>query len=71
MCIAYWLVTLPLGYWLGIVKADTPMAGTAGFWQAMIVGITISAVLICWRLHRTLQKPLPPVSREDAPATSV
>lgn len=59
--IAYWLVTLPLGYWLGIVVADNPLDGTRGFWLSMIAGIVISAILMIWRLQRRLRKPLPPV----------
>ena len=59
LCIAYWLVTLPLGYWLGIVAADNPLDGTVGFWKSMIAGIAVSSVLVMWRLYYTLQKPLP------------
>ena len=60
MCLAYWLVTLPLGYWLGLVQAESAAEGTIAFWRAMILGILISAVLILWRLRRVLSKPLPP-----------
>ncbi|MEH6635738.1 MAG: MATE family efflux transporter [Halioglobus sp.] len=59
LCVAYWLVTLPLGYWLGIISADNALDGTMGFWKSMIAGIAVSAVLIVWRLHWILQKPLP------------
>jgi MATE family multidrug resistance protein len=59
LCIAYWLITLPLGYWLGIVSADNPLDGTVGFWKSMIAGIAVSGVLVIWRLYYTLQKPLP------------
>jgi MATE family multidrug resistance protein len=59
LCIAYWLITLPLGYWLGIVSADNALDGTVGFWKSMIAGITVSCVLVIWRLYYTLQKPLP------------
>ncbi|MEP0203393.1 MAG: MATE family efflux transporter [Halioglobus sp.] len=59
MCIAYWLVALPLGYWLGIVSTDDPAAGTVGFWRAMIAGIGIAGVIVVWRVKRTLDKPLP------------
>ena len=60
MCIAYWLVTLPLGYWLGIASTDDPAAGTVGFWSSMIAGIGIAGVMVVWRVKRTLAKPLPP-----------
>jgi MATE family multidrug resistance protein len=59
MCLAYWLVTLPLGYWLGLVVTDDPLTGTTGFWRAMIIGILISSVLIVWRLLIVLRRPLP------------
>ena len=59
MGIAYWLITLPLGYWLGVVKAEDATDGTVAFWQSMILGISITAVLVTIRVWRTLQKPLP------------
>ena len=59
MCVSYWLIAMPLGYWLGIVVADNPADGTAGFWGSLIAGIAISTLPISWRLYHTLQKPLP------------
>ena len=66
MCVAYWMFTLPLGYWLGLVRAEDAAAGTVGFWQAMIAGITITAVLVVWRLVVTLRRPLPSPHSADA-----
>ena len=37
--IAYWLIALPLGYYLGIMNADNAMDGAAGFWVGIIVGV--------------------------------
>ena len=68
MCVAYWMFTLPLGYWLGLVRAEDAAAGTVGFWQAMIAGITITAVLVVWRLVVTLRRPLPSQQGDEAPA---
>lgn len=65
-CIAYWGVTLPLGYWLGITQADTLLEGTAGFWRAMIIGLSIASVLIIWRLYYTLRQPLPTEDQLDS-----
>ncbi len=55
-CLVYWLITLPVGYWLGIVKAE----GAAGFWHGMILGTTIGSALIIWRVILTLRRPLTP-----------
>lgn len=65
MCIAYWLIALPLGIYLGMTITDDPMAGTIGFWKAMITGIAVAAVLVVWRLRKRLQMPLPKFSPED------
>ena len=70
LCIAYWLITLPLGYWLGIVSADNALQGTVGFWKSMIAGIAVSSVLIIWRLYYMLQKPLPAVDTGRGERTS-
>ena len=56
-CVAYWLIALPLGYWLGIQRADNPLDGALGFWTSLIIGIGISAVLVSWRFFRTLNRP--------------
>lgn len=59
LCLAYWLITLPLGYWRGIVHADDALQGTVAFWESLIVGITVTSLLVFARLYRTLRKPLP------------
>jgi MATE family multidrug resistance protein len=59
LCLAYWLITLPLGYWQGIVVADNALDGTVAFWKSLIAGITVSSVLVIARLYMTLRKPLP------------
>ncbi len=66
MCIAYWMITLPLGYWLGLVITDDPTMGTVGFWKAMILGIAIAAVLVVTRVWLTLKKPLPKPDKQAA-----
>ena len=66
LCGAYWFITLPLGYWLGIVLADNATAGTMGFWKAMIVGVAISTAILIRRLLVTLARPLPTLEAEDA-----
>lgn len=59
LCIAYWLITLPLGYWFGIVKSQDALNGAVAFWQSMIAGIAVTSVLVHVRLYKTLKKPLP------------
>ncbi|MEM9255987.1 MAG: MATE family efflux transporter [Pseudomonadota bacterium] len=66
LCAVYWGVTLPLGYWLGIVREAGPLQGTVGFWQAMIAGIALSTVILSWRLWQTMTRALP----TDSPTTS-
>lgn len=39
--IAYWLVGLPLGYYLGLVRGIGPQ----GLWMGLIAGLTIAAIL--------------------------
>jgi len=39
--IAYWIVGLPLGYYLGIVQ----QIGPQGLWMGLIAGLTIAAIL--------------------------
>jgi MATE family multidrug resistance protein len=39
--IAYWLVGLPLGYYLGIMRG----VGPQGLWMGLIAGLTIAAIL--------------------------
>ncbi len=59
LCLSYWLIALPLGYWRGIMHADNALAGTVAFWQSMIAGITVTSVLVFARLYRTLRKQTP------------
>lgn len=62
LCFAYWMITLPLGYWRGIANADNPLDGTIAFWQSLIVGIAVTSLLVFLRLYRTLRKPPPQYS---------
>ncbi len=55
----YWLVTLPVGYWLGIVLGDSPEEGTLGFWRAMIGGIALVTLILFVRLRWRLRQVLP------------
>ena len=59
LCGCYWFITLPVGYWLGIVIADDPQTGTMGFWKAMIGGIALTTIILVFRLRARLRMPLP------------
>ena len=72
MAFAYWLVALPLGYWLGLSNPESTLYGPVGFWWAMIVGIAIAAILTSARLWVFFNRPLfvepfPPARNEDSP----
>jgi len=63
MLVSYWLVALPLGWWLGLEVADSPGDGAAGFWYATIAGIAVCATLIGLRARILIQRPLPSPER--------
>lgn len=67
LCSVYWLITLPLGYYLGMVVAQDPLQGTVGFWKAMIAGIALSTTILLWRLTKTLKAKLGAAGSEHAP----
>ena len=55
--LAFWVVALPLGVWLGLAPEWMPFAPAVpmqayGFWIALTVGLTIAAVLLTWVLAR-------------------
>lgn len=54
--VSYWIVGLPLGYYLGIVRNFGPQ----GLWMGLIAGLSIAAILHNARFH-LLTKPSRPV----------
>jgi MATE family multidrug resistance protein len=50
--VAYWLVGLPLGYWLGI-KAGY---GATGIWLGLLIGLTLTAIAMFIRLRWRIRK---------------
>ena len=61
--VSYWLISLPLGYSLGLTAWILPQpVGVAGFWIAIILGLTCAAALLLWRLAR-LEKLSPEAIR--------
>ncbi|WP_028470438.1 MATE family efflux transporter [Neptunomonas japonica] len=53
--IAYWVIGLPLGYILGLTDLLLPAMGAAGFWYGLLIGLSVSAVLLIVRLKRVAQ----------------
>ncbi|WP_238377202.1 MATE family efflux transporter [Neptunomonas antarctica] len=54
--IAYWGIGLPLGYILGLTDWLTPAMGAAGFWYGLVIGLSVSAVLLLIRLRRVAKQ---------------
>lgn len=53
--VAYWIIGLPLGYWLGF----TLNYGANGIWIGLLVGLTITALAMVWRFNSlSLKKSL-------------
>ena len=48
--VAYWVVALPLGYWLAFRAGLGPM----GLWAGLCLGLTVSAVALSWRVVRRM-----------------
>jgi len=46
--IAYWVISLPLGYWLAFHASMGPI----GLWTGLAVGLGCAALLLGWRFHR-------------------
>jgi len=61
---AFWVFALPLGYVLGLAPGWAPFKpaqpmGAAGFWMALIVGLTIAALGLVALLRRVARSHLP------------
>jgi multidrug resistance protein, MATE family len=49
--ISYWVIGLPLGYWLAFSLGY----GANGIWSGLLIGLTLTAMAMFWRLRRLLQ----------------
>jgi MATE family multidrug resistance protein len=56
--ISFWLIGLPLGYYLGLSQS-APM-GAEGFWIGLVVGLSVNAVLLLSRLRIVSRRFLQP-----------
>ncbi len=52
--IAYWVLGLPVGYWLGF-KMDF---GAEGIWIGLLIGLTVAAVMLSFRFNRITKRLL-------------
>jgi MATE family multidrug resistance protein len=50
--LSFWVVAMPLGYLLTFTELFGFTMGAAGFWIALIVGLSIASILLSWRLMR-------------------
>ncbi len=50
--IAYWVISLPLGYTLALTDLWGAPMGARGFWISLIIGLSIAALLLGSRLRR-------------------
>jgi MATE family, multidrug efflux pump len=50
--IAYWGIGLPVGYILGLTDMLGPKRGVQGLWIGLVLGLTVAAILLNWRLWR-------------------
>lgn len=66
--VSYWGVGMPLGAWLGLGLGQGPQ----GMWTGLILGLVTAAVLMGWRLSRSLRRlPVPvPAAGATPPTTS-
>lgn len=55
---AYWLVGLPAGILLGRTDLLVPAMNAEGFWVALVIGLTIGAALLLYRLRMIASRHL-------------
>ena len=52
--IAFWLIMVPLGYWLSVVQNG----GAAGLVQGILAGCVTAAALLSWRFQRRSKRAI-------------
>jgi len=53
----YWVVALPVGVSLGFGLFGLPEMGVYGFWTALVVGLSLAAVVLMRRFNRLSRTP--------------
>lgn len=54
--VSYWLIGFPICYILARTDLIVPAMGAKGIWTGFIVGLTVAAVLLLWRVKRTTRR---------------
>lgn len=54
---AYWIIGLPCGYLLALTDFIVPAMGPKGFWIGFIVGLTVAAFMMIYRIFFLQRKP--------------
>ncbi len=52
--LGYWVIGIPIAYWLGVVGG----AGPRGLWWGLTAGLAIGALLLGWRVYRLLRRDI-------------
>lgn len=50
--VAYWIIGLPLGYWLGFMTDN----GAQGIWLGLLIGLTLTAMAMLWRFRSLVRR---------------
>jgi multidrug resistance protein, MATE family len=50
--VAYWIIGLPLGYWLGFMMDN----GAQGIWLGLLIGLTLTAMAMLWRFRSMVKR---------------
>ena len=53
----YWVVALPVGVGLGFGLFGLPEIGVFGFWAALVVGLSLAAIVLVLRFRRLSTQP--------------
>lgn len=59
--ISYWIIALPLGYWMAFVLGW----GAIGIWSGLLIGLTLVALAVTYRFHALSRALLRSAHRAD------
>lgn len=55
---SYWIISLPLGYTIGLTDGIMAPLGVQGFWIAIVLGLSLAAISLYFRFERTSAKEI-------------